>query len=319
MMRWRTECTPSPFHTPLKWNESLFFAGSCFADHMFQKHTECLFDCFAHPTGIVFHPLPLLRALETGMQSPLPDFTLVEDQGLWHSLDHHGSFSHFDKSIVQQNISERWTKANAFLSRAQVLVLTWGTAWGYRHFESNTIVANCHKIPQRCFTKECSTSEEIVTAYAPLLSEWLAAAPARRVVITVSPVRYLKDGFEGNAYSKAMLLLAARQLAASLPGVLYFPSYEIFIDDLRDYRFVNEDLVHPNKQAVSYIWEKWKKTAFDVATQKGIEMIAPLQKRAGHRPIHAQQSGDFIHEMRSVQNAVCLEHYGQLPAHTTEY
>lgn len=317
MMRLRTECTPEPLPAPIQWNEPLFFAGSCFADHMFRKHTECLFDAFAHPTGIVFHPDPLLRGLADAMAAnPAPE-ALICDQGLWHSLNHHGAFSAPTQKEAEEKILRQRQRAEDFLRQAQVLIITWGTAWGYRHASTNTIVANCHKIPQHQFSKECSTPQQLVEMYSPVLMQWLGQNPLRRVIITVSPVRYLKDGFEGNALSKATLLLAAHDLAKSLERVHYFPAYEIFNDDLRDYRFVKEDMVHPTEQAIAYIWEKWKYAALDSATQKGLEKLLPLQKRALHRPIHTEVQEDFQEQMLALRNAVCLNAYGQLPAQTT--
>lgn len=286
-MKWRTEYQAQPSKQSFEPNYRFLFAGSCFADHMARKHLRYRMETFAHPNGIVFHPIALMHGLLDALQHKAAQgLDWVHHDGLWHSMDHHGTFSHGQKEVAVALTKERSLQASEALHKANVLCITWGTAFGFVYNKTGRVVANCHKIPGQHFSKMLAEHSLIEEVYDSFFTELFEATEVKKVVLTVSPVRYLKDGFVGNQRSKANLILAANALADRWDQVEYFPAYECMIDDLRDYRFVEADLVHPSIAAVEYIWEKWLETYFRPEHRASFTAAESLLRQLEHKPLH---------------------------------
>lgn len=249
------QIVPVPnFDFGLKKGDALAFLGSCFATNMAAKAREFGFEVGENPNGIIFNPLNLASALKgVLLNTPVVPF---EAKNEFISFDHHGSFRISDRVAFFEKISEERTHFKALLDRAKVLFVTFGTAGVFRHLETDTIVANCHRLPTQDFDRRMLTQNEIVQHWEEVLLLLREAHPQLQVVFTVSPVRYKNLGAHGNQLSKALLLLAQDQLIQNHPNTHYFPAYEIVLDELRDYRFYQGNLAQVSEEAVEYIWGK---------------------------------------------------------------
>ena len=275
--------------------------GSCFADNISAKMKSCLWEA-ENPLGTLYNPLSIASALyaclgmaggEDGMGF---EESLFEAGGMWRSWLFDSKMSAETREDVVYAFGERCRRLDALLSRAEVLFVTFGTAWCY--YIGERLVANCHKQPAAMFERRRLSVREIVDTWRDLMDRLRERYPRLQVVFTVSPVRHLKDGFEGNARSKAILQLAVEELCGGVSsgarggevsqgveGCYYFPAYEIVNDDLRDYRFYASDLVHPSEEAVEYIWEKFKEMYMD---EKGVQRLKEgesISRGLGHRPL----------------------------------
>ena len=242
-----------------------------------------------NPLGILFHPLAIENLLKRA--KGLVSFSteeLFEHNGLWHSYEAHSSLDSENKKEVLGQLNTAVKETNNFLKTASHVILTLGTAWVYRHKESGKVVANCHKVPQRAFEKELLSVAEIVQSLENCMRLVKEANPFAEVILTISPVRHLKDGFVENQRSKSHLIASVHEVisknAGGNSGVSYFPSYEIQMDELRDYRYYKEDMVHPNALAVSYIWEKFKEVWMAQDVHKIMDEVNQIQRGLAHRP-----------------------------------
>jgi hypothetical protein len=251
------------------------------------------FDAEVNPCGIVYNPLAAANALELlTRERRLEAGDLLRVDGKWASLYHHGSFSGADRDACLEGINARLERAARVLREADLLVVTWGTAWVYRHAGRGMVVANCHKIPGGEFTRYRASVEEIAARYEEVIPAARAANPGLRVLFTVSPIRHWRDGAHGNQLSKATLLLAIERLQARLDGVFYFPAYEIVLDELRDYRFYAGDMLHLSAVAVDYIWESFKGAFISPSCHALMRRFEGVRERLGHRPLHPGDGDD---------------------------
>lgn len=290
-MKFRTELNVPRFSSSISYDDKLLFMGSCFAEEMAAKFSRYRFQTALNSHGILFHPLPLARALEHLMNArSIHEESMVFDQGKWHSFDVHGRFSSPNRELLQQQIERQIIEYQHFLQQAGWLVITWGTAHGYLHQGYQQVVSNCHKIAQSNFRKVLTTHDEIERVYAELFGKLHKLFPHLKVLLTVSPVKYLKDGFSGNQLSKAHLQIAAHHLCEQFPWVSYFPAFELVTDDLRDYRFFKSDLVHPNDLAIGYVWDKLVSSAIDEPSAMVMKQLEPLLLQLEHRPLHQAMS-----------------------------
>ncbi len=265
----------------------IYTCGSCFAEELSKKLNIAKFNNLAHPFGIVFNPLSISRQFKFIFDKYtfcIED--LVYHNGLYHSPDHHGVYSNPDPDIALQEINERLIQAHQLLPEISTLILTLGSAHHFISVETKQTVANCHKLPAWNFIKRRASLHEIIQVLDDLFAKLLERNPRLKIILSVSPVRYLKDGFGENNLSKASLLLAANALCEKYKPVIYFPAYEIFMDDLRDYRYVTEDLVHPNKAAVDYIWSYFETAFFDEPSQNRMKNFSHFYKLLDHRILH---------------------------------
>ena len=275
-MKWRTEIAIEKSRWQLTPESRVLLVGSCFTDSIGAKMQQYGLNAVCNPTGVLYNPLSIVQSLNGDMS-----VEIVEHDGLYHSMSHHGSFSGTDSEQVLRRCLQSQAKLHKALAEADMVFVTFGTAYVY--YRNGQVVANCHKLPEREFTRERLSVEQIVTAWRPLIR----TMPDKHWVFTVSPIRHQRDGMHQNQLSKAVLLMAIEQLQHELPEqVSYFPAYEIVLDELRDYRFYAEDLVHPSTAAVEYIWERLCETFVTPETMETMRGKHKEWLRTQHRPLH---------------------------------
>jgi nucleoid DNA-binding protein len=231
-----------------------------------------------NPFGTLYNPLSIANAIQTSAVSHQPSVVFYD--GLWHSMAHHGSFSRATKEEAEKAVAESVETMQRALEEATVVIVTFGTAWVYEM--NGKVVGNCHKLPEKNFTRRRLSVEEIVAAWQPILAQY----PDKKWLFTVSPIRHIRDGLHENQLSKATLLMAVEAIRNQYSAISYFPSYEILLDELRDYRFFADDLVHPSTLAVEYIWERFCETFCTSQTINAMRIAHKEWKFAHHRPLH---------------------------------
>jgi|WetSurMetagenome_2_1015567.scaffolds.fasta_scaffold00150_12 hypothetical protein len=273
-------------------------AGSCFADTMGERLREFRFNACVNPSGPLFNPASIATLLgRLQSQKPYTESELFEDGGLWHGWDHHGSFSAPSPEQCLSAMNAAFDEGTAAYENLDVLVLTFGTAFVYRHSGTGDIVANCHKQPARMFSRELLSVQEIVEEYSEIFSAVYARRPSARCIVSVSPVRHLRDSPHENLVSKSILVCAVHELEKLFPRLYYFPAYEIMMDELRDYRFYEADMAHPNKIAVDYLWEKFVGACMDEESRGFIGEYEPIQRAMEHKVMKSGEGvGKFAEE-----------------------
>jgi len=292
-MKFHLNYTPEKFPFDISHNDRCFLSGSCFAENISKKMQEQGFSIVSNPNGILFNPQSLLQSLVSAIEkNAFDEKFLLERDGLNYSFLHHSSVYASNKKELLEKIHKNQNQAHAFLKTTKVLVITFGSAFVYEHKTLQKVVSNCHKQPGTAFEKKFLEPEWIVESYQSLFQKLKAFNPDLKIIFTVSPVKYLKDGLENNSQSKASLLLAVNRLVKNNANCHYFPAYELQNDDLRDYRFYKEDLAHPNAQAIEYIWEKFSECAFSEKTRTINSEISKLKAAQNHRKLSASAEGD---------------------------
>lgn len=269
----------------LDYHARLMLVGSCFVENIGGKLEYFRFDADINPCGIVYNPLSVADTLRLLLEQRAftPD-DLWHRDGLWGSFSHHGRFSAPDAGECLQKINTRLAHSARQLRETNLLVITFGTAWVFRHRQSGRVVSNCHKFPASEFERFRLEVGDIVEEYTRLLLRLQEECLGIRVLFTVSPIRHWKDGAHGNTLSKATLHLAIDRLMEKFAFVSYFPSYEIVMDELRDYRFYAADMLHISPQGVDYIWEKFRDLYFTPETLAVMRKVDKLNKTLAHRP-----------------------------------
>jgi hypothetical protein len=288
-MKFRTEIAADSADFKIKHSDKIGMLGSCFVESISSRLTDAGFQVDVNPFGIVYNPLSLsnnLNQLLDGKKFTRDD--LFCDKEIFHSFSHHSRFSGTVPELVLEKINARLDDSAAFLRETDLLIITFGTAFVYRLQSTGEVVANCHKVPAGQFTCNRLTVEEIAGEWTNLISRLQEAFPKIKILFTVSPIRHWKEGAHENQLSKSTLLLAIDALIHKHSNVYYFPSYEILLDDLRDYRFYADDLLHPSSQAIDYIWEKFSETYFDRQTAAKIREYERIQQALNHRPFHPE-------------------------------
>ena len=284
-MKFRTEAAISPSPFEIRYGDKIFCIGSCFAERMEQKLQTHKFNTLLNPFGILFQPLAIANCMDSVIENKyFKQNDLILHEELYHSLHHHSDFSNIDAKLAVEKINHEIDAAHSFLKEADVALITFGTAIVFEHKASKQIVGNCHRIPQSEFGKRLLTVQEIVERFEKTMQQMLGFNEKIKFVFSVSPVRYLSFGMHENQLAKATLLLAIDALQKKFPEAFYFPAFEIVMDDLRDYRFMNEDLIHPNEQATAYIWDKFCTTFFSNNTQQSLKEVEEIVNAAKHRP-----------------------------------
>lgn len=288
-MEFRTKVGLQRGEDEIRHSDCLMLWGSCFAENVGRKLLDYKFDCDINPFGILYNPLSIAEGLSQLRRGKIyTEEDLRHDRGVWYSLMHHGSFSSASKEDCLAVINSRLRTGKKYLERADWLLFTWGTAWVYEWKEDGRVVGNCHKLSERMFSRRLLEVGDIESVYIPLLSELYAANPRLNVLFTVSPIRHIRDGMHGNQLSKSTLLLAVSHLCRRFPFCHYFPSYEIMMDELRDYRFYADDMLHPTPLAVDYIWECFSEVFFSPATCRVMKQWEEIRKGLSHRPFDAE-------------------------------
>ncbi len=262
--------------------------GSCFAENIGKRLVACKFPVLLNPFGILYNPLSIaaaVRCIAGGELFTEQSHELVFHGERWHSMLHHGDFSRGDKADVVSAVNGSICQARSFLSGLDLLTLTLGTAYVYRRKSDNMVVGNCHKIPGSEFTRSLLKVDEVVSAIAQAFEDVRRHSPEVKLLLTVSPIRHIRDGAHGNQVSKAVLLLAVEELKRCFPGkVFYFPAYEIVLDELRDYRFYAEDMIHPSDVAAGYVWDCFRASYFDAAADRLATQVEEITRALSHRP-----------------------------------
>ena len=291
----------SEFRTTIKLGESpikishhkpILLIGSCFAESIGEKLLDSYFSATLNPFGILFNPLSIAASLERLLSKrEFEAKELFKHQDLWISWMHHGRFDDSYREGALDNLNYFFHEGVKSLESAETLVITWGSSYAYfltKNTDTPQLVANCHKLPASYFIRKRIETEEIVTTYANLLAKIWEINPKLKVILTVSPIRHLRDGMQENQLSKAILLLAAEEICQMFPEQLsYFPSYEIMMDDLRDYRFYDSDMLHPSSTAVDYIWDVFSKTYFTQQTLQAAKEFSELTSMLNHEVFHS--------------------------------
>ncbi|CAM1342613.1 GSCFA domain-containing protein [Tenacibaculum aestuarii] len=274
-------------HHLINYNSKLLLLGSCFSENIGNKLSYYKFQTQQNPFGILFHP----KAIETFITKVINEEKYTENNVFfhnerWHCFDAHSVVSSTSKEELLNTLNTNINSTFQQLKNTSHVIITLGTAWVYREIATDALVANCHKIPQKKFLKELLTIEEVLESLEAINSLVKSINPETTIIYTVSPVRHIKDGFIENQRSKAHLLSAIHQTVEPRNNTYYFPSYEIMMDELRDYRFYAEDMIHPNQTAIDYIWEKFSEVWFSEEAIETMKEVETIQKGLMHKPFN---------------------------------
>lgn len=267
----------------IAYGEGLLFLGSCFADEVGGICRGLGFDAMVNPFGVLYNPASIAQSVERlGSGSPFTHGEVVTvGEGQYCTFSHNTAFWNSSEKALLEQVNRKLEEAQAHLMKAKWIVVSLGTSWVFRDKETQKMVSNCHKLPAARFERVFLPVEQ---SYQ-YLSEIVQQHPEKRFIFTISPLRHLKDGLHENQLSKAALLLAVDQVCKQFGNAYYFPAYEILLDELRDYRFFKEDMVHPTEQAVRYIWERFVGFAIDPKEESAMKAAAELKQMLQHRPV----------------------------------
>lgn len=286
-MKFRTEITPPKEMFSIAHRDKIMMIGSCFVENISSRMQEAGFQLDINPFGILYNPISISNALYDLLnRESYSEADLFSHNGIYRSFSHHGRFSGIEKETVLQEINLQLKTSKEFLKKASYLIITFGTAKVYRLLSSGEVVSNCHKLAADRFSHELLSVTSIQNVWTQCLHQLQEINPRLKVIFTVSPIRHWKDGIHENQLSKSVLFVALNQILTDVSDTYYFPSYEIMMDDLRDYRFYKEDMVHPNSQAIDYIWQKFGNTYFSDATQSLIKEWESIQQAFNHKPFN---------------------------------
>lgn len=303
----RTEVKVDSFPFRLNYSTPVLFCGSCFAENIGGIMRSLKMPVLVNPNGVVFNPLSVAVVIRSILQGEIyTEKDLVHRNNLWFSFDHYTRFAADSPEKCLARINQANQQAHSFMSKTKLIAVTFGTARVYRLLTTGQIVANCHKIPAKEFSHFMLSVEEIVSEWIGLMEEILAIYPYMRFLFTVSPIRHWKDGAVGNQHSKATLLVAVHKIVEQFPEkAFYFPGYEIMMDDLRDYRFYDSDMLHPSQQAVDYIWHKFSEALIDKDALHIAEKVHKIQQALSHRPVNpkSDEFKKFVKQtIREIEN-----------------
>jgi lysophospholipase L1-like esterase len=280
----------------IDYNAKILLLGSCFSENIGDKLNYFKFQTSQNPFGILFHPKAIENLVTNAINEKkyLPEDLIFQNER-WHSFDAHSSLSTTDKNELLANLNSAIIATNKKLKEATHIIITLGTSWVYRFIETDVIVANCHKIPQKKFLKTLLSVDEITKSLKTTISHLKSVNKNIHILFTVSPVRHLKDGFTENMQSKSHLITAIHSIMKT-KNSSYFPSYEIMMDELRDYRFYAEDMIHPNKTAINYIWERFVETRISESSKLTMKEVETIQKGISHKPFNenSEQHQKFL-------------------------
>ena len=288
-MNFTTKIPIAKFNTPIDYSSKIVSLGSCFAENIGEKFDFFKFQNTTNPFGIVFNPASIEKIIDRAINlNYFTESDLFFHNELWHCYEVHSDLSSYNKEDFLLNLNQILKETNQQLTDATHIIITYGTSWIYKFKSSNEVVANCHKVPQNQFDKEILSVEEIEKCLQNTLDVIQKVNPNCKVIFTISPVRHLKDGFVENQRSKAHLITALHASIFHLPTSMYFPSFEIQMDELRDYRFYAQDMLHPNAIAIDYIWERFCESTIAEVAYPIMQEVASVQKGMAHRPFHPQ-------------------------------
>jgi hypothetical protein len=292
-MQFRTLIPLSKTNNPIDYNSKILSFGSCFAENIADKFDYFKFQNETNPFGIIFNPVSIEKVIERIVREELfteKDVFFYNER--WHSFETHSDLSNSDRQELLETLNKAIEVTNMQLKQATHIIITYGTSWIYRNIESNDIVANCHKVPQKQFSKELLSVDVIHKSIQNTIDLIQALNPNINFIFTISPVRHIKDGFTENQLSKSHLFAALHQVLKTHNSQLitpnYFSSYEIMMDELRDYRFYAEDMLHPNQVAIDYIWQRFSENYISENSISTMQEIEEIQKSLRHRSFNPE-------------------------------
>ncbi|MFT5884294.1 MAG: hypothetical protein ACI9IP_000749 [Arcticibacterium sp.] len=293
-MNFRTQIELSELPFKIDRSSKVLTIGSCFSDGLGQYLTRSKINCLHNPYGIVFNPVSIFRLLSQSLDNlPVKTNYFTKNQGLWYHYDFHSKHCNQDKRHLESELNDLHQQVGEFLKKTDYIIITLGTAFAYRLFQNSYVVANCHKKEATFFKKEILSLKEIDIRFKQFYERLVQINPKVKLIFTVSPVRHIKDTLPGNSLSKSILRLASQQFTEESKNISYFPSYEILMDDLRDYRYYSEDMIHVNEVGQKYVIEHFKKTAFSKDLLDFISEWDQIRNQINHRPF---QSDSEIHQ-----------------------
>ncbi|UKM64817.1 GSCFA domain-containing protein [Flavobacteriaceae bacterium GSB9] len=284
----------------IDYHADILLLGSCFSDNIGKKLDYFKFKNLKNPFGILFHPKAIENLVERALNEDTyseKDIFFLNEQ--WHCFDGHSKLSSVSKDELLGNLNSSIELMRQQIKHSTHVVITLGTAWVYRFNKTENIVANCHKVPQKEFSKELLSVEDISNSLKNISASIIKVNPKTTIIFTVSPIRHLKDGFVENSRSKAHLISGIYQFlnknsSTYLNQLFYFPSYEIMMDELRDYRYYAEDMLHPNQTAINYIWEKFLLVWMSSKALKTMEEVEHIQKGLQHKPFNPKSEAHLL-------------------------
>jgi hypothetical protein len=282
-MIFHTEINIKPLEQTVVYADALLFLGSCFADEVGAICKGLGFNALVNPFGVLYNPASIAQSVER-LDSGRPftrDDVIAVGERQYCTFNHNTAFWNTSEDMLLQTINQRLDEAHEHFMKSKWLVVSLGTSWVFKHRMSGQIVSNCHKLPAHQFDREFLTVERS----SQYLSGIVERHPEKQFIFTVSPLRHLKDGMHGSQLSKAALLLAVNEICRQFANAHYFPAYEIMMDELRDYRFYKEDMVHPTEQAVRYIWERFAEFAINASEKPAMNAVAELRQMLEHKPL----------------------------------
>ncbi len=289
--RFRTTLKPTKSSFLIEYGHHILAMGSCFADRMGKRMTQHKLNMMANPLGIAYHPMAIGRLLELAASKGMPDLTFAPHLEQWVSWDLHSRYNHQDKTELLASFQADVASVQQRLASLDGLIVTFGTAYVYRYLPSEQWVNNNHRFPTQDFQGELLPSQVIVDYWSSLLQKLRTARPELQVIFTLSPVRHIRHTLPLNSVSKAILRVAIHELS-SMPGNHYFPAFEMMVDDLRDYRFYGEDMLHPTPVAEDYLYENFCQQFFSDKAQKLQDQVVSVRQDLAHRP---RQEGSSAH------------------------
>ena len=311
----QTEIKIQPLEQAISYGDGLLFLGSCFADEVGGICRSLGFDALVNPFGVLYNPASISQSVERLGSGSLFTFDEVISvgEGQFCTFSHNTAFWQSDEQILLETVNNGLKEAHERFLKAKWVVISLGTSWVFRHKETRLVVSNCHKLPARQFDREFLSVEQSEDCLAKMLQ----AHPNKQFIFTVSPLRHLKDGLHENQLSKAALLLSVDQVCKQFDNAHYFPAYEILLDELRDYRFYKEDMVHPTEQAVRFIWERFTDFAIDPKEKPAMKAAAELKQMLQHKPLFPEseafkkfelQKEEKINELKRSFPRICLDY-----------
>lgn len=295
----------------IDYSSKLVSLGSCFAENMGDKFDYFKFSTITNPFGIIFNPISLEKIILRSIHKKyFTEKDIFFHNEAWHCFEVHSELSNPNKTEFLTTLNQLIDTTNGHLEKATHCLITLGTSWVYKHIESDTLVANCHKVSQKQFVKELLSVTDIDASLKRIVSEIQVVNPNCKFIFTISPVRHSKDGFVENNVSKSHLITALYQFLSKTTSSIYFPSYEIMMDELRDYRFYAEDMLHPNQMAIDYIWMKFSENFIDEIEFETMQYVSEIQKSLSHRPFNPNSESHlkFQNNLKQKINAIVAKY-----------
>jgi lysophospholipase L1-like esterase len=294
----------------IDYNSKLLLIGSCFVENISKKLDYFKFQNVVNPFGILFHPNAIEAFITNAInENEYSEKDIFFHDERWHCFESHSKLSNPSKEALLEELNKQIYLTSKQIKDSTHIILTLGTSWVYRFIEDDSIVANCHKLPQKKFLKELLSVEDIELSLQALIALVRKVNPKASIILTVSPIRHIKDGFVENNLSKSHLISGIYQVINEKENIYYFPSFEIMMDELRDYRFYADDMIHPSEMAINYIWEKFQQVWVSQEAKTIMSEVNSIQKGLLHKPFNpdAKQHQIFLEKLKEKQEKLASQ------------